>query len=620
MNEPDKILHRYGTLERRARMNRLSVGPLSLTYGQEGIRKVIWKDVEILRGISAPLRDENWGTISPDQVTENLQQTPTSCQLERQYSYLDNALGARLEFSASSCGRLDCTFHLKARADVMLNRAGFTILHPVKGVAGHHVDVRHASGTCERLTFPDLISPVQPVLYIAGLSHQIGPARVSFEFEGDVFEMEDQRNWSDASFKTYCRPLKEPFPFKLCKGETIRQVVRLRMSDADGDPIDASRTHHRHAAKPSGARTLPDILIAAQAGWPRFRDQPASGYVVRIGQDHECSKEFLHALAMTAHRVGAYIDAELILESGPGAARQMAGIAALLTEAGIAPRHVTALPRAYLKSHQPDGPWPDGLTPDESASLAGDIFPDAEIGTGSLTNFTELNRCRPSPGSGDYITHGNAAIVHAADDLSVLETLEALPWIFESGRVIAGGRARRLGLFSIGMRGNPYGESLAKNPENIRKTMTDDDPRQKGLFAAAYAIGVVTQALEAGVEAITLAGLGGPFGTHDRKSLFPVFHVVKALSALSGRRAEPLTAVPDGVFGFRFKGGLVAANCSPVPVSLSGIPTEYAVLDTAQFEAAAHDPDWLENTAGQQGTNLALTPFACVFAGTEADQ
>ena len=29
---------------------------------------------------------------------------------------------------------------------------------------------------------------------------------------GDVFEMEDQRNWTDASFKTYCTPLRQPFP------------------------------------------------------------------------------------------------------------------------------------------------------------------------------------------------------------------------------------------------------------------------------------------------------------------------------------------------------------------------------------------------------------------------
>ena len=31
-------------------------------------------------------------------------------------------------------------------------------------------------------------------------------------FEGDLFEMEDQRNWTDASFKTYCTPAGARLP------------------------------------------------------------------------------------------------------------------------------------------------------------------------------------------------------------------------------------------------------------------------------------------------------------------------------------------------------------------------------------------------------------------------
>jgi len=36
--------------------------------------------------------------------------------------------------------------------------------------------------------------------------------RWTISFEGDVFETEDQRNWTDASFKTYCPPLRLPYP------------------------------------------------------------------------------------------------------------------------------------------------------------------------------------------------------------------------------------------------------------------------------------------------------------------------------------------------------------------------------------------------------------------------
>ena len=48
--------------------------------------------------------------------------------------------------------------------------------------------------------------------------------------EGDAFEMEDQRNWSDASYKTYVRPLRRPWPYSLPKGQKFTQAVRLQVS------------------------------------------------------------------------------------------------------------------------------------------------------------------------------------------------------------------------------------------------------------------------------------------------------------------------------------------------------------------------------------------------------
>ncbi len=42
--------------------------------------------------------------------------------------------------------------------------------------------------------------------------------------EGEVFEMEDQRNWTDASFKTYCRPLALPIPYRLEPSTPVRQT------------------------------------------------------------------------------------------------------------------------------------------------------------------------------------------------------------------------------------------------------------------------------------------------------------------------------------------------------------------------------------------------------------
>ena len=166
-------------------------------------------------------------------------------------------------------------------------------------------------------------------------------------------------------------------------------------------------------------------------------------------------------------------------------------VAKRCSSAGLQPARVVALPEAYLRSYQPTGPWPTGPTPHAAAVAARKRFPAARIGGGVLTNFTELNRCRPDMSVCNYITHGATAIVHAADDRSVMESLEGLSQVFASARALAGLGDYRLGLISIGMRSNPYGADVVANPDQIRLAMAGTDPRQRGLFAAAWAIGAV---------------------------------------------------------------------------------------------------------------------------------
>ena len=64
---------------------------------------------------------------------------------------------------------------------------------------------------------------------------------------------------------------------------------------------------------------------------------------------------------------------------------------------------VIALPRGYLKSHQPEGPWPEGAGPMDLIPLVREVFPGAEVGGGMLTNFTEFNRCPPDAGQGRFL-------------------------------------------------------------------------------------------------------------------------------------------------------------------------------------------------------------------------
>jgi hypothetical protein len=179
--------------------------------------------------------------------------------------------------------------------------------------------------------------------------------------------------------------------------------------------------------------------------------------------------------------------------------------------AGLSPVRVIALPRSYLTSHQPQGPWPEGPNPDALMPALRKAFPGVAIGGGSLTNFTEYNRCPPSADV-DFVTFGNTAIVHAADNRSVIETLEALPDIFVSAKKITPDKPLHLGLFSIGMRTNPYGADVRPNPTGKPMTMARRDNRQQTSFAAVYATGVLALASIAGVDSIALAMPSGDLG------------------------------------------------------------------------------------------------------------
>ena len=48
--------------------------------------------------------------------------------------------------------------------------------------------------------------------------------------EGNKFEMEDHRNWMDASYKTYVCSLLDPWPYTLKKGEAFDQSITVTVA------------------------------------------------------------------------------------------------------------------------------------------------------------------------------------------------------------------------------------------------------------------------------------------------------------------------------------------------------------------------------------------------------
>jgi hypothetical protein len=98
----------------------------------------------------------------------------------------------------------------------------------MKECAGRPAIIHSPDGTSYESVFTKLISPHQPFKNIQQLDWKIGDQiNASISFRGDVFEIEDQRNWSDNSFKTYSTPLDIPYPVLLKQGDIIEQSMSL---------------------------------------------------------------------------------------------------------------------------------------------------------------------------------------------------------------------------------------------------------------------------------------------------------------------------------------------------------------------------------------------------------
>lgn len=521
-------LSRFGTDEPPAPVRVVTAGRVSCLVSNGALRAVMVDGVEVVRGIDYPVRDEGWGTLPVQTVEEAFDAAGNGTHYRRRFKAGDAFRG---EFAAQiSPDGLTADLTLTALADVCVNRAGFVALHPLDGVVGTPLSVTHPDGTQTETHFPDAISPSQPVFSIAALTHEVAGLRVSLTFSGEVFEMEDQRNWTDASYKTYCRPLGWPRPYAVAAGETITQRIEVRV---EGEGQRAIGQASRQAGR------VPKITIAAEPALAPLTKADAA-VVSGIGFDGVRLRTTAASVDADLQNIAALhlpIDLEVVIPEGHDPDDDLLAVAARMAAANVQPRSVIALPAAYLQSHQPEGPWP-APSPAGAAAAAARAFPDVRRVAGMLTNFTELNRAVPQPPF-DALTFGGTAIVHAADDRSVIETLEALPFVYASAHAIAHGKPLECGLFAIGMRSNPYGADVTPNESRRRMEMAREDPRHVGTFAAAFAVGVVAAAAEAGVESLALSMTSGPLGLLTRTGEpTPLTKLLPSLVALSGRPVQ----------------------------------------------------------------------------------
>ncbi len=632
---PSRSIKLFGTEEPVAEPITLKAGPLEASLDAGNLRYIRIDGKEALRAIAFLVRDSNWGTYNPEISDLSVDQAADHFTVS--YDAVCRDADQSLRYRARIEGRADGTLTFEADCepltDFVTNRTGFVVLHPLAGVVGQPVTVEHTDGSLVESTFPERIDPACPFHDVRALTHQLAPgAKVTTRMEGDAFEMEDHRNWMDASYKTYIRPLALPWPYRLKEKSTQRVTMAVR-----GTPAAAAPSGRPEITVSVGGPTgtvMPRLGLAAPAehldAALRHTDllkAIGAGFLVchfdpRRGHD---------ASVMKAHgKLGSALGAELVLEAivpcqdadgAPTAdlATLRRDIAAIREAAGdVAFTHVAVSPASDLKSTLPGSTFPPAPAWEQLFAAARDAFPAASVGGGMFSYFTELNRKRPPAGAIDFICHTGLPIVHAGDDISFLETLEALPSIFGSVRAFAGGKPYWIFPTAISMRDNPYGAAPAENPNNIRQAMNRVDPRERALIGAAWYAGYLARAARAGLDAVTLAAVAGPSGIvvtrqdHEQPwfddsdaQVHPHYHVIAGHAAAQGAPVhETDISDPGAVLALAVSSPegarlwLTNLTGAPKTVRLSGLEgtADLLSLDEDSFEAACRDATWRHTT------------------------
>lgn len=624
----------------------LRAGPLRMILEGGDLRYVRGGGVEIVRRLYMAVRDQNWETIAPRYTSFSIDDRGDSFSVrftaEHVRGDVDFAWTGEIEGLAD--GTVACRLSGRARSPFLRNRIGFCVLHPM-ALAGVPATATTPEGVVEA-RFPERISPNQPFIDLLAIEHPVGDGgRCRIAFSGDLFEMEDQRNWTDASYKTYSTPLRIPYPVLIEAGTVIEQTVTISVADL-ADAPDAAAEGPAVAIGDRGQGTLPRIgfghssvetdLSEAQAALlGGLRPAHLWAQIDLARNDWETA---LRAAIGDAGHLDAALQLSAVGVDAAGAGRVadvLRGTSARVDAIFVYPpsRHPVTFPRADLET---DGASVRAMN--AALAAAGLAIP---VGGGSRAYFTEFNRAaeRLPIAEMAVATYTLNPQIHAFDNLSIVETLEAQAVTIESAKAIVGRTPLAVGPVTFRPPSNPN----ATGPE--AEVAADAlppavDPRQLSLLGAGWTVGSIHRLTGAGVDSLTYFETVGWQGLEESEhadakrglfpaapgQLFPLFHVFAALSGWQGADLLPV-ALADGLateaLALRREGSFLAliANLTDEPrdvtVSLPALthPTRRFLDETTYAEAASNPSFFVDGEAfGLEGASatMRLLPFAVV--------
>jgi len=502
----------YGQKGEAPIKSQLRAGPLSMNFNDGDLHRIRLDGIEVLRRLCAVVRGPNWETL-PRTITsctiDSRENTfRIDCECESRWGGID--FRWKLLMEGLDEGTILWSMDGKAYSSFLANRVGLCLLHPIAGVSGKPFVIASENGRSQRLRFPLEIAP-QPIFTNAeAIGYQIDDhTNIEISLSGDLFEGEDQRNWTDASFKTYSRPLRLPYRFPVEHGAAVRQSAHVKI---DGrrrrNPGRLDRPSHiTLRISESRSAEMPSLGLGISAVWPstdqisRLRDLKLSFLSVELDASNPLRCKRLEIAATLANLLEIPLEIRITCTADRWEA-EYGQLERLLQDARVCR-------------------WLIDVDANSANSAPFESHDSAEMLFGSAEGFVGLNRKREIATLGDGVWFPISPQVHASDHDSLIENLVAQGWVVRQARELAKGRG------------------IAVSRVTLKQHLLDTTPdaRQTSLFGAVWTVGSLKYIAENSADSISFFEIVGGNGimplaeeTHppelDGAVVYPMFHIL----------------------------------------------------------------------------------------------
>ena len=576
---------------------RVEHGDFTFDLARAAVRNVQYKGVQMIDLLYTAIRPWDWSTLEPDEHSEDVKITGDVCVITIKDLFADS-LDARTVITISNANTFTVAYELRGLAEYSVNRWGICFCLNSADWMGSSIDSKDG-----QFRLPESISPqrvvegvTQGLFPAANEMHFVAPDNRSLKVNstGKVLEAEDQRNWTDNTYKIYSGSLSEPRPYVASAGSIWSQSVIFEF-DSPSKPVpDGSKIVVKEID------SLPSIGVQFNTDSLLPVDTLDTAFVL-LDIDHIRINEE----SLTAQKINSVSANGLIVE------------AALLSSNSGEKLHQDI---AHLNKQIPAGSriliQREGREIVEEKDLPQNKSLSSFI-PGTDAYLVDLHRNKYN--FGESVSYSMVPTLHSSDSETIFKTLQTQTESISFAQEFLAPQVL-ISPITFSTRGNP--ETGHARDQRINFANSEIALRIRTIEGAAWTLGSIFALASAGAYSGTWHELFGKFGliySEDSAIKFsPTFHALSALGAHHAHQITIATSLDNSWVAFENREAkkIVVASLRPwaleiTPKVLAGYKTMQS-LRASECEKASQIMDWwsfAQITQISADSPLTLTPF-----------